>query len=296
MLAQQLLNGLITGSVYALFALGFTLIFGTHKILNLAHAGVFMAGAFVAYFAVTAGLPLWIAFILAMVGAGLVSWIVDLTAFARLRTTGQIEFGALISSIGANLCLMSVAQRLSNTKVLRFPFETFPIQFYNIAGLRISLLQIVIALVVSALLAGMMFYLYKTSFGRQIRAVSGNERVATLLGVNPALVFFQTFFISGALAGIAGVLIGLSFNSIHFLMGEPYLLKAFVVVVLGGLGSVHGAVIAGLLLGVFQTLTVTYLPSALSDTIIYALLFVVLLLKPSGLFGNDVAQMGVARR
>lgn len=296
MLAQQLLNGLVTGSVYALFALGFTLIFGTHKILNLAHAGVFMTGAFVAYFAVTAGLPLWIAFILAMVGAGLVSWIVDLAAFARLRTTGQIEFGALISSIGANLCLMSVAQRLSNTKVLRFPFDTFPIQFFNVAGLRISLLQIVIALVVSALLAGMMFYLYKTSFGRQIRAVSGNERVATLLGVNPALVFFQTFFISGALAGIAGVLIGLSFNSIHFLMGEPYLLKAFVVVVLGGLGSVHGAVIAGLLLGVFQTLTVSYLPSALSDTIIYALLFVVLLLKPSGLFGNDVAQMGVARR
>jgi branched-chain amino acid transport system permease protein len=296
MLAQQLLNGLVTGSVYALFALGFTLIFGTHKILNLAHAGVFMAGAFVAYFAVINGLPLWIAFILAMVGAGLVSWIVDLAAFARLRTTGQIEFGALISSIGANLCLMSVAQRLSNTKVLRFPFDTFPIQFYNVAGLRISLLQIVIALVVTALLAGMMFFLYKTSFGRQIRAVSGNERVATLLGVSPALVFFQTFFISGALAGIAGVLIGLSFNSIHFLMGEPYLLKAFVVVVLGGLGSVHGAVIAGLLLGVFQTLTVSYLPSALSDTIIYALLFVVLLLKPSGLFGNDVAQMGVARR
>ena len=107
-------------------------------------------------------------------------------------------------------------------------------QFYELGPVRFSVLQITILLVVAVLLAVMMFYLYKTSFGRQIRAVSGNERVASLLGVNPALVYFQTFFISGALAGVAGIMIGLSFNSIHFYMGEPYLLKAFVVVVLGG--------------------------------------------------------------
>jgi branched-chain amino acid transport system permease protein len=255
-----------------------------------------MSGAFIGYFAVLNGLPLWLALVLAMIGAGLVSYIVELTAFATIRGSGQIEFTALISSIGANLCLMSVAQRLSNTKVLRFPFETFPVAFYELGPVRFSFLQIIILLVVVVLLALMMLYLYKTTFGRQIRAVSGNERVASLLGVNPALVYFQTFFISGALAGVAGILIGLSFNSIHFYMGEPYLLKAFVVVVLGGLGSVHGAVVAGMLLGIFQNLAVAYLPSALTDTIIYGLLFVVLLVKPSGLFGSEGVQVGVARR
>jgi branched-chain amino acid transport system permease protein len=295
MIAQQILNGLVTGSVYALFALGFTLVFGTHKILNLAHAGVFMSGAFIAYYAVAAGAPLAIAALLAMLGAGLLSYLIDITAFGHLRARGQIEFSAIISSIGANLILMSVAQRMSNTKVLGFPVGTFPVQFYEGFGLRISLLQIVIAFVVLALLGGLTFYLYGTSFGRQVRAVAGNERAAQLLGVNPKLVYFQTFFISGALAGIAGVLIGLSFNSIHFLMGEPYLMRAFVVVVLGGLGSIPGAVIAGLLLGVIQTMAIAYLPSGLSDAIIFMLLFVILLIKPSGLFGNQTSATGVGR-
>lgn len=296
MIAQQLLNGLVSGSVYALFALGFTIVFGTHKILNLAHGGVFTAGAFIGYFAVIYGLPLWVAAILAMVGAGLLSYIIDITAFQRLRARGQIEFAALISSLGANLIIISVAQRLSNTKVLRFPFGTFPVEFYNVAGLRISMLQIVIILVVAVLLAALLYYLYKTSFGRQVRAVAGNEKAAVLLGVNPKAVYFQTFFISGALAGMAGVLIGLSFNSIHFLMGDPYLLRAFVVVVIGGLGSITGAVVAGLFLGILQTLTVAYLPSGLSETIIFGLLFVTLLVAPSGFFGSKTAVMGVGRR
>lgn len=295
MIAQQLLNGLVTGSVYALFALGFTLVFGTHKILNLAHAGVFMSGAFMAFYAVDAGAPLWAAAIVAMIGAGALSYLIDVTAFSRLRARGQIEFAAIISSIGANLILMSIAQRLSQTKVLGFPVGTFPIEFYSVAGLRISLLQIVIALTVMSLLAALTYYLYATSFGRQVRAVAGNERAAQLLGVNPKRVYFQTFFISGALAGIAGVLIGLSFNSIHFLMGEPYLMRAFVVVVLGGLGSIPGAVVAGLLLGVIQTFAIAYLPSGLSDTIIFSLLFLILLVRPTGLFGTQGSAIGVGR-
>ena len=296
MIAQQLVNGLVTGAVYALFALGFTIVFGTHRILNLAHGSIFMAGAFIATYGVIYGLPLWLAAILAMVGAGLIAWIVDLVAFRPLRARGQIEFAALISSIGASLILTSLAQRISNTKVLRFPFGTFPIEFYSLFGLRISLLQIVIVLTVALLLAALMLYLYRTSFGRQVRAVSGNERAARLLGVSPAMVYFQTFFISGALAGMAGVLIGLSFNSINFLMGDPYLLRAFVVVVLGGLGSIPGAVVAGLLLGVLQTFAVVYLPAGLSDAIIFSLLFVILMIKPSGLFGGVTGGGGVVRQ
>jgi branched-chain amino acid transport system permease protein len=255
-----------------------------------------MAGAFMAYYAVIGGLPLWIAALIAMIGSGLLSYVIELVAFKPLRARGEIEFAALISSIGVNLMLTSAAQRISKTKVVRFPFGTFPAQYYSVFGLRISLLQIVIAAIVAALLLLLLVYIYRTSFGRQIRAVSSNERAARLLGVSPAKVYFQTFFISGALAGMAGVLIGLSFNSINFLMGEPYLLRAFVVVVLGGLGSIHGAVVAGLLLGMLQTLTVAFLPTGLADAIIFSLLFVILLIRPSGLFGTAAASVGVARQ
>src|SRR5689334_1463119 len=127
MIVQQLLNGLVVGGVYALFALGFTLVFGIHKILNLAHGGVFMTGAFVALYSVEAGLPLAVAFVLAVVASGLLSILIEITAFRRLRRSGEEEFGAIISSIGANLVIITIAQRISNTQVMRFPFDTFPV-------------------------------------------------------------------------------------------------------------------------------------------------------------------------
>jgi branched-chain amino acid transport system permease protein len=163
-------------------------------------------------------------------------------------------------------------------------------------GLRISPTQAVISILTILCGVGLALYLYRTSFGRQVRAVSSNERAAMLLGVEPRMVYLQTFFISGALAGIAGVLIGLAFNSINFMMGEPYLLKGFVVLILGGLGSLLGAVVAGFGLGIIQTLTIAYFPSGLTDVIVYALLFLVLLIRPSGLFGGVVADARLARR
>ncbi len=298
MLTQQLLNGLIVGSVYAIFALGFTLIFGVHHILNLAHGTVCMWGAFIGLIAVapsalwpdiglsTPFLPLPVAIILAMAGGGLIGVLLDLVAFRPLRKRGATEFAALVSSIGASLILLSLAQQLSRTAILRFPFGTFPVEIYEFLGLRVSLLQITIVVAMLVLFGALVYYLYRTTFGRLVRAVAVSERTATLLGVNPTSVYLQIFFISGALAGAAGVLIGLLFNSVHFLMGEPYLMRAFVVVVLGGLGSVVGAVVAGLLLGVIQTLTVVYLSSGLSDAIIFSILFAMLLVRPTGLFAG----------
>jgi branched-chain amino acid transport system permease protein len=297
MILQQILNGLATGAVYALFALGFTLIFGVQKILNLAHAGVFMAGAFISFYAVAQGIPFWLAVLIAMVGAGILSVLVDLIAIQPLRKRSHdIEFAAIVTTIGFELILVSIAQRLSNTQVMRFPFGTFPVEFYRFWGLRISLLQIVIFVLVVLILIGLAWYLYRTSFGRQIQAVTASSRTAQLLGVNPRAVYFQTFFIAGALAGLAGVMIGLSFNSIHFLMGEPFLLKAFVVVVLGGLGSLSGAVVASLFVGVVQALSMAYLPAGLPDMLLFAILFLVLLLQPNGLFGKaGLATAGVRK-
>lgn len=253
MIAQQLLNGITTGAVYALFALGFTIVFGTQRILNLAHGAIFMAGAFIGYYATQIGLSFIPAMLLAMLGSALIACVTDIIAFRKLRASGQIEFGAIISSIGVGLILTSLGQSISKTRVLVYPFDLIPNKFFSLLGVRISLLQIVTLASVALILALVIFVIYRTSLGRQIRATAGNERAAVLLGVNPTRVYLIVFAISGALAGYAGVLIGLLFNSVHFMMGDPYLLKAFVIVVLGGLGSVYGAVVAGFLLGILQT-------------------------------------------
>jgi len=296
MLTQQLFNGVVLGAVYALFALGFNLVFGVHKIMNLAHGAIFMVGAFVGLYCVIGGLPLWLALILAAICAGVLSVVIDLVAFRPVRKTGEAEFAVLIASIGADMILVNLALRASEARTMRFPFGAVPVEPLLILGLRITPLQSVIC--VAALLCGglLAYYLYRTSFGRQVRAVSSNERAAKLLGVEPNTVYLQTFFISGALAGIAGVLIGLAFNSINFSMGEPYLLRGFVVLIVGGLGSLTGAVVAGLGLGIIQTLTVAYLPSGLTDIIVYSALFLMLLVRPNGLFGGAVADARLARK
>lgn len=296
MLFQQLLNGLVTGSVYALFALGFTLIFGVLHILNLAHGAIFMVGAFVGLYAVTsANLPLPIALIFAMVAGGLISVAVDWLALRPLRRRGANEFAAIIASLGVAQILMCAGQAVSQTQIMRFPFGTFPVVIYQFWGLRISLLQIVIIGLSLALAIGLLTFLFKSNYGRQIRAVAISERTSSLLGIRPSTIYFQTFFISGALAGAAGVIIGLAFNSVHFLMGEPYLLNAFVVIVLGGLGSIGGALIGGILFGIVKTLTVIYLSSVLGDAIIYSVLLLVLLFRPYGLFGKLHIETRVVR-
>jgi len=296
MLAQQILNGLVIGAVYSLFALGFNLIFGVHRILNLAHGGVVMVGAFAGLYAVLAELPIWVAFIAAALAAGLLSVLIDFVAFRPLRRRGEMEFAALVSSIGADMVLTTLAQRWSNTQVMRFPFDAFPISSFTVFGLRMTTMQLSILGVVAAVSVLLFVYLYGTSFGRQVRATAENDRAARLLGVNVTAVYFQTFFISGVLAGLTGVLLGLAFNHVYFLMGEPLLLKGFVVLILGGLGSLKGALVAGFLLGVIQAICTAYLPNGLSDPVVYGLLFVIILLRPSGLFGDTVHNVRAVRQ
>jgi branched-chain amino acid transport system permease protein len=295
-LAQQLLNGLVMGGVYALFALGFTLVFGIHHLMNLAHGAVFMTGAFVALYTVLAGWPLWLGFVFALLACGLLSVLIELTAFRPLHKSGEAEFGAIVSTLGADLIIVSMAQNISASEVLRFPFETFPVKIFEIAGLRVSLLQLFMSVCAFALMLLLTYYLYRTPLGTRVRSVSGNYRASVLCGVNPNIVYAQTFFLSGALAGASGVLIGLAFNSIQFAMGEPFLLRGFVVIVLGGMGSIPGAMVAGLLFGMVQTLTSAYLPAGLTDAIIFTLLFLVLLIRPNGLFGMQSADMMRAQR
>jgi len=297
MLAQQFMNGLVIGSVYALFSLGFTLVFGVQNILNFAHGAVFTCGAFVGFYAITTlqvSLPM--AFLLAIVAGGILSVLLDLTVFRPLRRRKAPEFAPMVGSIGASLILISIVQELSQAQVFGFPPNVFPATGIVIAGIRISFLQITVFACVAAICGSLLFYLYRTNFGLRIRAVAISERTAMRLGIDPGWVYLQTFFISGAIAGAAGIIIGVAFNSVHFLMGESLLLRCFVVVVLGGLGSITGSLVAGLILGVIQAITVAYLSSQLSDAIIFGMLLILLLVRPTGLFKGLRQEVRVARR
>ena len=297
MLAQQLINGLVVGNIYALFALGFTLIFGVNHIMNMAYGAVFMVGAFAGLAAVQfIGSSFVLALIAGALGGGIVSVVLDWVAFRPLRRRRANEFAAIVSSIGAGFVLMSLAQQLTNTKVMRYPFDIFPAMPLTFLGVRITLLQLSIIVLVAVLIAGLLFLLYRTSFGRQVRAVAVAENTSKLLGVNTGRVHFSVFFLSGALAGIAGVLIGIVFNSVHFMMGEPFLLRAFVVIILGGLGSIPGALVAGILIGVMQTLTVAYFSAGAADVVVFTALFLILLFKPNGLFGDVSLVSRTARQ
>jgi branched-chain amino acid transport system permease protein len=295
MLAQQLLNGVVVGAVYALFSLGLTLVFGMYRILNLAHGAVFMWGAFLGYFAVTLlGWPLWAAFVAAVIGAGFVSVALELGVFRPLRRRKGDEFGTIVASIGANLILMQLAQQATNAQTLRFPFGIFPVVFYNFLGMRISLQQIVILGAVVLIVVALLAFLFRTNLGSEARAVAVDEPTSMLLGVNPGKVYLVSFFIAGMLAGAAGVILGIAFNTVTYVMGEAVMLQAFVVIVLGGLGSVMGAIFAGILIGMIQTLTTAYISTELSDAVVFGLLFLVLLVRPTGFFAGLHSEYRVA--
>ncbi|MGV6871946.1 branched-chain amino acid ABC transporter permease [Pseudochelatococcus sp. B33] len=290
------MNGVVVGSVYGLFALGFTLLFGVNHIMNMAHGSVFMWGAIAALMIVTQlDMPFGVALVVGALTGGVLSVLLDYVAFRPLRRRGAPEFSAIVSSIGANLILLALAQEYTQTKVFRFPFDTFPIRIFEIFGVRVQLLQLVIMGIVVLMVVGLFWYLFRTSYGRQVRAVAYSERTSKLLGINPTSINFQVFFLSGALAGIAGVLIGLAFNTVHFMMGEPFLMRAFVVIILGGLGSIPGALIAGLFIGIIQTLTISYVSAGVAEIVVFSLLFIILLVRPTGLFGTMSTAVRVSR-
>ena len=296
MLVQQVFNGLVLGTAYALFALGLTLVFGIQKVLNLAHGAVYMWGALIGLFLVTKfQLPFLLALVLAGIAVGLLNVLVDLVAFRPLRKRGASDFGALVSSLGASLILVNISQRVTGAQTLRFPPESFPNTNFMVAGIRMSLVQLTVVGVAAVLLLALLLYLYKTSLGRQVRAVAISERTAQLLGVPAEKVYLQTYFISGAFAGITGVLLAVSFNSVHSFMGDDLLLRAFVVIIIGGLGSIPGAVVAGLLMGLSQTFLVAYTSSELSDVAIFTALIIFLLFKPQGLFAGLHSEARVGR-
>lgn len=293
---QLLLNGAALGATYCLFAVGFTLVFGVNRILNLAHGVVFMAGAMTAVLLVgKLRLPFVPALLIGMLASGAINVLLDLVAFRQLARRGAPEFAAVIASIGAILIISTIAQRASGTAVLRFPPSAFPSQAVAAGGLSLPLIRLVIIVVAGVLAGGLILYLQLTRYGKQLRATSVSETTASLLGIDPGAVRLQAFFISGVLAGAGGVLIGLAFNNVNFGMGDLYLLYGLVAIVLGGMGNVVGALIGGLTIGLAQSLTIGYVSSSLGDAVPFVLLATILLLRPGGILGGAVSERRVGR-
>jgi branched-chain amino acid transport system permease protein len=288
---QQIINGVFLGGIYALFALGYTLVFGVLDILNLAHAAVFMLASFVAlvmvghlHLSVVAALPL------AMVFAGLLGLVLERVAFRPLRARSDSNFSGLISSLAMATIFEAVALQIWGPNVARFPFGTLPsenpAQQLHFLGGVVSRLQLTIIAVAVVIFLALTWLVRATRLGREVRAVAESPRAARILGVNVDRVIASSFFISSALGGAAGVLYSLAFNSIAPDMGRSVELKGLAVIILGGMGSMPGAVVAGFALGLIEVFVVSHLGASWRDAVSFASLFLILVLRPRGLFGG----------
>ena len=288
LLAQQLVNGLFIGSVYGLFAVGYTLVFGVLDILNLAHAAVFTLGGLIALWLVqAAGVSIWLAFPLATLFAGLLGLLLNQVAFVPLRKRADSQFSGLISSIAMAIVFEAVALGLFGARSVRFPQGTVSVHIWHVAGVTITSLQVGIVLVATLLMLVLTFFIQRTRTGKAIRTVAENERAAMLLGINVNGIIAFTFFISSALGGAAGILYGLYFDALAPDMGRSIELKGLAVIILGGMGSIPGAILGGLAFGLSEVLTVAISgTSNLRDAVAFTVLFAILLIRPSGLLGR----------
>jgi branched-chain amino acid transport system permease protein len=286
-LEQQLFNALSLGCVYALFALGFTLVFGVLGVVNLSQGAVFMVGAYAALSAITKlNAPLWLAIAIAFAFAGLLGLLIDRLVLKPLRKRDAPHLIPMIATIGLAIAINSLVQGLFGAENQRFPSEVLPQDSLQVAGVSVTVLELGIILVSFLLMAVLLVTLRRTQLGRALRAIAESPKAARLLGINVDGLFMLTSFVAAGLGGISGVLIGLYSNALFPLMGQPMLHKGIAVIILGGMGDIRGAMFAGLFLGFAEVLSVAYIGSDMRDAVAFGLLFLVLLVRPKGLFGS----------
>ena len=285
---QQLINGLSLGSIYALIALGYTMVYGIIKLINFAHGDIYMLGAYIGFMAITVlGVGFFPALLIAMVGCAILGVVIERIAYKPLRNATRIA--ALITAIGVSYFIEAMTQRFMGTNVRAFPnvLSTEVIQF---AGLRISYQQIYIFVTTIVLMLILQTIVKKTKVGRAMRAVSVDADAARLMGINVDATISYTFAIGSALAGAAGVLVGIYYNSINPLMGMVPGVKAFIAAVFGGIGIVPGAMFGGFFIGIAEALVSGYGGSLYKDAVVYIILIVILIIKPAGLLCKNVKE------
>lgn len=282
---QQVINGLSLGSIYALIALGYTMVYGIIKLINFAHGDIYMLGAYVAFITTTYfGFSFFPAMIASMVVCGILGVLIERIAYKPLRHATRIA--ALITAIGVSYVLEYTTQYVMGSEVKTYPTLLSNASF-TLGPVTISMQQVYIFTITIVLMIALQLIIKKTKMGRAMRAVSVDEDAAKLMGINVDTTISFTFLLGSSLAGVAGILVGIYYNSIDPLMGMIPGLKAFIAAVFGGIGSVPGAMIGGLFIGVAETMVVAYGSSLYRDAIVYLILILILIIKPDGLLGKN---------
>ncbi|MFG1352252.1 branched-chain amino acid ABC transporter permease [Xanthobacter autotrophicus] len=291
MLSQQIVNGVMLGSVYALIGVGYTLVFGVLRMLNLAHAYIFMAAPFAAYFAVTSGLlPPALGFPVGIVVAAALGALLYFVSFRPIPQSHAL--GGFVTSLSFGVIIQVIL--VNHFGSLKLPFDAgLSLPDVRIGEVILSGAQAASLAVSVVLMAALFGLIRKSRFGRNVRAIAENENAAQLLGVSVQRAVVEVFLISSALAGLAGLMVATRFEVISAYMSDAYALKALAVIVIGGLGDLRGALIAGLLLGVCEVLFQAYAPSGWSEAFVWILLILVFLVRPDGLFGVSVKRREV---
>ena len=287
-LVQQLINGISLGSIYALIALGYTMIYGIIKLINFAHGDVYMVGAYIGFFAITqAGLGVVPALLISMVTTGILGMVIEKLAYKPLRHAPRIS--VLITAIGVSFFLEYTSMYFVTPTPRTFPAVLDNVAF-NVGPFVVNGQQLMIFAVTILLMVILTYIVQRTKTGKAMRAASYDTETAQLMGIDSDRVISFTFGIGSALAAAAGVLVGIYYNSIDPLMGIMPGVKAFVAAVLGGIGILPGAVVGGLILGVVEALVAGFVSSTFRDAAAFAILILVLLFKPTGIFGKNTRE------
>ena len=287
---SYLISGLSLGSVYAIIALGYTMVYGIAKMLNFAHGDIIMIGAYVAFFALTYfHLPLPVVVLVSIAVCTVLGVVIERLAYKPLRQASSLS--VLITAIGVSYFLQNTAQLLwsSATKVFPSVLGNESLKLFS-GKLSISYLTIITILTCVVVMVCLTLFINKTKIGKAMRACSEDKGAAELMGINVDTTISITFAIGSGLAAIAAILLCLTYPSVYPTLGSMPGIKAFTAAVFGGIGSIPGALVGGLMLGIIETLSKAYISTQLSDAIVFGVLIVILLIKPAGLLGHKTSE------
>ncbi|MFG0215756.1 branched-chain amino acid ABC transporter permease [Brevibacillus porteri] len=285
---QQLVNGLTVGSTYSLIALGYTLIFGVLGIINMAHGQIFIFGSLVGLVLMTSlNMPLGVALIVAIVISAILGLVLEYTALRPLRKKNVPHLASLISTIGFAILMEEAMHKFFGADSRAFP-QSFGDTTFDLGLVQIRSVDLVILGISVLLMFVLHFWIQKTKMGKAIRATAENTDTANILGINTNMVIVVTVMLASALGGVAGILIGMAYSALIPTMGMTLGFKGLAVLILGGVGSIPGAMVCGVLLGIIEVFTVAYGDSSYRDAVAFGLIILILLLKPEGLFGRKV--------